>query len=298
MRRGNIGSSPPSRKCPPTTATGSSTRSSYTSKDLKTWTRQSALPGYSECPELFELPVDGDPNNTRWVVFGGDARYAVGRFDGKRFTPDHAGHHQLHWGNYYAAQCFSNPPDGRVVQVGWAKGIEMPGMPFHQAFSLPTELTLRATPDGLRLFAWPIRELEQLRQPNPRTVSNKALATAAPGVEIPAPGQLFDIVVTLRQGTATRAILCFGQNTVTYDFQQQRLDEMPLKPEDGTVTFRVITDRPMYEVVSGKGSCYKTSARKDQGKPLGTLSLNSEGGDLTVVSLVAHEMKSIWKKQP
>jgi hypothetical protein len=117
-------------------------------------------------------------------------------------------------------------------------------------------------------------------------------------VEIPAPGQLFDIVVTLRQGAAAKAVLRFGTNTVTYDFKQQLLDEMPLPMKDGMVTFRVVVDRPMYEVVGGKGSCYKTSARKDQGKPLGTLSLNAEGGDLTVVSLVAYEMKSIWKKQP
>ncbi len=32
----------------------------YTSTNLKDWTEQSHLPGYFECTELFELPVDGD----------------------------------------------------------------------------------------------------------------------------------------------------------------------------------------------------------------------------------------------
>ena len=55
----------------------------YNSPDLKQWTLQSHLPGWFECPELFELPVDGNLRNTRWVVSGVDAQYAIGKFDGK-----------------------------------------------------------------------------------------------------------------------------------------------------------------------------------------------------------------------
>ena len=107
--------------------------------------------------ELFELPVDGNPAKKKWVVYAGDAHYAVGQFDGKKFTPDQPGKHQVHWGPYYASQCLSNPPDGRVVQVGWAR-INMPDMPFNQTFSLPTNLTLHTTADGIRMFAYPIKK--------------------------------------------------------------------------------------------------------------------------------------------
>lgn len=78
------------------------------------------------------------------MISAADAQYAVGSFDGRTFTPDHEGKRQVHWGDYYASQCFSNSPDGRVVQIGWAR-IDMPGMPFNQTFSLPTTLTLRST---------------------------------------------------------------------------------------------------------------------------------------------------------
>ncbi|MCP4505571.1 MAG: glycoside hydrolase family 32 protein, partial [Fuerstiella sp.] len=76
----------------------------YTSTNMKQWTEQSHLPGYFECTELFELPVVGDGKNSRWVVFAADAKYAVGTFDGKTFTPDHENKHQVHWGPYYASQ--------------------------------------------------------------------------------------------------------------------------------------------------------------------------------------------------
>jgi len=278
----------------------------YTSKDLKQWAYASSIPGYFECAEIFELPVldrDGNPASskdcagTRWVIFAADAKYAVGRFDGRKFTPEHEGKHQVHWGAYYASQCFSQPPDGRVVQIGWAR-IAMPGMPFNQTFSAPTELTLRTTEDGLRMFAAPIKELEQLRQPDPKTVENQALTPAAPTVKFEVADQLFDIVATVKQGTASKAVLGFGDNRVTYDFKSQKLDDMPLKLKDGKVTFRVLVDRPMYEVVGGAGACFKTAARQDGGRPLGAIAFDAVGGSLTVESLRAYAMKSAWKEVP
>jgi len=278
--------------------TGGDGISIYTSRNLKEWQFASKIDGFHECAELIELPVDGDPVEKRWVMFGANAQYAVGRFDGRTFTPEHEGRHRVHWGTYYASQCFSNPPDGRVIQIGWTREINMPGMPFNQAFSLPTELTLRTTDDGIRMFAYPIRELEQLRTPSVLAVVAKELTVASPTVGLDVDGQLFDILVTLQQEAASKALLRFGENTVTYDFQTQRLDEMPLAPRDGTVTFRVLIDRPMYEIVGGDGACYKTSARNDQGEALGRISLSAEGGAVTVKSLTAYPMRSIWRKTP
>lgn len=229
------------------------------------------------------------------MVYAADAQYAIGRFDGKKFTPDHEGKYRVHWGAYYASQCFSNSPDGRVVQIGWAR-INMPDMPFNQAFTVPTHLTLHTTEDGIRLFAAPIKELEQLRKPDPKTAENKELTPDAPIVKFDVRDQLFDIVVTLKKGTASKAVLRFGENAATYDFAAQKLDEMPLKMKDDRVTFRVLVDRPMYELVGGGGACYKTSGRRDMGKPIGTISLAAEGGSLTIESLRVHEMRSAWKK--
>ena len=265
----------------------------YTSKDLKEWDRVSNIPGYFECAEIFELPVDGDPENTKWVIFAADARYALGTFDGKKFTPEHEGKHRVHWGNYYASQCFSSPPDGRVVQVGWAR-FEIPNMPFNQTFTVPTSLTLHNTDEGVRMFATPIKELETLRKPNPKSVENKELTAEAREIKLEAKDQHYDIVASLKKGTASKAVLRFGAGVTTYDFNAQKLDEMRLKIKDGRVTFRVLVDRPICEVIGDGGACFKTSGRRDMGKPLGTVSLTAEGGSLTVESLKVYEMKSIW----
>ena len=72
---------------------------------------------------------------------------------------------------------------------------------------------------------------------------------------------------------------------------------MPLPLKDDKVTFRVLVDRPMFEVVGGEGACYKTNGRADMGKPLGTISLSAQGGALTVESFQAYEMGSAWKHE-
>jgi fructan beta-fructosidase len=264
----------------------------FTSTDLKKWEKASRIEGYFECPELFELPVDGDAKSRKWVLLAADAKYAVGTFDGKAFTPDHVGKHQVHYGAFYASQCFSRAPGGRVIQIGWAR-IDTPNMPFNQAFSLPIELRLKTTAAGVRLFAEPIKELESLRgeaKPGGGEVSpDKPLRVAAPH-------QLMDIVATVEPGTAKEVKLTFGGNTLVYDVAGQKLDGMPLPLTDKAFAVRVVVDRPMYEVVGNNGAVYKTAARKDGGKPIDAVIVTAVGGTATVKALTVYPMKSIWAK--
>jgi sucrose-6-phosphate hydrolase SacC (GH32 family) len=134
----------------------------YSSDNLKDWVYQSHVEGFYECPELFELPVDGDPTNTKWIMYSGAGSYAIGEFDGKNFNWE-SGKHWYTDGALYAAQTFNNIPasNGRRIQIGWGR-IESPGMPFNQLMLFPTEFTLRTTSRGLRLYCEPVEEIEQL----------------------------------------------------------------------------------------------------------------------------------------
>jgi fructan beta-fructosidase len=277
----------------------------YSSKNIKDWTLNSHLPGYFECPELFELPVDPSPSsdsgvtsnnkqNTRWVVFGANAKYAVGTFDGKTFTPEHEGQHTLHTGSFYASQCFSCPPDGRVVQIGWAKIGMGEDMPFNQAFTLPINLTLKKTPEGIRMFANPIKEVDSLRDGQPQILAAKTV-TAESLVTLGVDGQLVDILVTIKNSDAKTVSLSFGRNVLTYTFSTGMLDKMPVSLEDGMLKLRVLVDRPMFEVVVNDGQSYRTARREDGGEPLGTVTIKTEGGSASVESLEVYKMKSIWK---
>lgn len=133
----------------------------YTSDNLKEWKFQSHLAGFYECPDMYRLPVDGDPSNTKWVLSSASGMYMIGDFDGKTFTPETSFQRYCH-GIAYAGQTFNNMPDGRIVQIAWLT-TDYPGMPFRSCFSTPLEMSLKTTKDGVRLFAEPVKEFEVLQ---------------------------------------------------------------------------------------------------------------------------------------
>ncbi|MHB8897904.1 MAG: glycoside hydrolase family 32 protein [Thermoguttaceae bacterium] len=264
----------------------------YSSADLKRWELESKLDGFFECPEIFELPVDGDASSTRWVVYAADARYVIGDFDGKTFTPEHEGKHQVHWGRYYASQTFNCMPDGRRVQIGWGR-IDMEGMPFNQMMTFPSRLTLRRTPEGVRMFAEPIDEIELLHRQ--RHAVEGGMASPEKPLSVKTAGRLFDIRAELTLGDAKRVGLQIGPRRVVYVVAGSTLEEMPLVPVDGKIRLQVLVDRPSIEIWGGDGRVVKTDAFRSEGD-VESISVFSEEGSVKVDSLVVYELTSAWKQ--
>lgn len=149
----------------------------YNSPDLKNWTYQSGVSGFFECPELFELPVEGESGVTKWIMYDANGRYVVGDFDGKKFTiVQHFTKYENGGEYFYASQTFNDTPDGRRIQVGWGRNITHPGMPFNQAELFPSELKLRKTLNGYRLCPTPIREISTLHK-NSQILTDKIVQT-------------------------------------------------------------------------------------------------------------------------
>ena len=70
--------------------------------DLKQWTFGSKIDGFFECPDLFELAVDGEPGKKRWVLHAADGKYVLGDFDGRAFhITSGKDKRQLWYGNFY-----------------------------------------------------------------------------------------------------------------------------------------------------------------------------------------------------
>jgi len=263
----------------------------YTSNDLKQWKFESKLPGYYECTNLFELPLDGNKNDTRWVAFGGNAEYAVGRFDGRQFTPEQQGKRQVHYGNFYASQVFNNAPDGRKIQIGWAR-IDMPGMPFNQMMSVPYELSLRTTGDGIRMFAQPVAELKKLRSKG----ITKEKSTIEPGkpLEVSVGSQLLDVSVTFAVDKAKGfSIVIFGRE-VRYDAVAKTLDSVPLQPIDGKLRLRFLVDRSSLEICGNDGRIAITRPFAPVEKDF-TLQCKADGDTVWLDHLEVYELKSIWE---
>ncbi|GGJ92993.1 2,6-beta-D-fructofuranosidase [Parabacteroides faecis] len=269
----------------------------YNSDDLKHWTFESHITGFWECPELFELPVDGVTGNKKWVMYGASGTYMIGSFDGRTFVPE-SGKHYYSTGTIYAAQTFTNIPsgDGRRIQIGWGR-ISHPGMPFNGTMLLPTVLSLRTTKDGIRLFSEPIKELEALQIAKGQW---KDLSAEKAG-ELLQPynhtGSL-RIRTTLSLSHATNAGLSlYGQNLLDYDMNFNKVNGVFYSPEDMTsmeISVDIILDRTSVEVfVDGGAYSYSMERRADSNNKDG---FRFWGNNIQVKNLEVYELQSIWNK--
>jgi fructan beta-fructosidase len=173
----------------------------YASTNLKAWTMvgefgpAGATDGLWECPDLFELPVEG--GGTKWVLIvninpggpagGSGSQYFTGAFDGRTFTVD-TDAKGTRWADYgadfYAGVSWGDVPkvDGRRVWLGWMSNWQyaqdVPTRPWRSEMSVPRSLSLRKTPDGLRLVQTPVRELTTMRKAPARAFSGGTLIAA------------------------------------------------------------------------------------------------------------------------
>ncbi|MGH9447583.1 MAG: glycoside hydrolase family 32 protein, partial [Terriglobia bacterium] len=200
----------------------------FASTDLKHWTTLSdfgpagAVGGVWECPDLIELPVEGEPGQRRWVlsvnlnpggVAGGSGdQYFVGHFDGKRFIDENPSTQAL-WADYgkdfYASTSFSNIPssDGRRIMLGWMDdwqyAAQVPTYPWRGQMSIPRVVRLERFPEGIRMTESPVTELRQLRGHSfhfvKRTISGNSRFLESQGVR----SDTFEIRADFDVGSAT-----------------------------------------------------------------------------------------------
>lgn len=163
----------------------------YGSPDLKRWEKLSTFgPAGApvdrkanwECPDLFPLPIEGEPGKTKWVLHAGmggghvsggsGGEYFIGEFDGTAFRNDNAPDVVL-WAGYgkddYAAISWNDAagPNGEAYWIGWMSGLQyagdIPTHPWLSGLTLPRVLSLRRFPEGLRLITKPAPQLKTLR---------------------------------------------------------------------------------------------------------------------------------------
>ncbi len=256
-----------------------------TSKDLLHWTdEKNPIPDCFECPDFFELPLDGDPAQKKWVLIQGNGKYSLGSFDGKRFTDETARRPCDVGPNFYATQSWHNVKDRRV-QAAWMRADSFPDMPFNQQISFPCELTLRTTSAGPRIFREPVKELELLhgkpRTFAPRTLENGGTLTLA------TKGDLYRLRAEVEIHEDARLVLILRGTTIAIE---------PKTPDANPVrSFDVLLDRASIETFLNHGELSRTQTVLPTAEGL---SLRAEGGTVTLRSLALIPLKSIWPKVP
>ncbi|WP_127580345.1 glycoside hydrolase family 32 protein [Paenibacillus koleovorans] len=270
-----------------------------TSPDLKEWEKTCDIhfPNGRECPELFELPVDNDRNQKKWVFWEPKGSYMVGSFDGKTFIQEslvscnHFGPH------YYAAQTWSGIPeeDGRLIQTAWSR-THLPGMPFNSFLTFPCTLSLRTTPEGLRLCYYPVKEIEKLHAKlytyeNMNLNGEKMLQT---NIE----AELLDLNAEMEVGSASEIHLLVNGIQIVYKLLEKRLIcqdvSASFEHKEGKVSFRVLVDRTAITIFGNGGELYMPVGIMPN-QNTRSVDVFVRGGSARLVSMAISEMNSCWQ---
>ena len=261
----------------------------FTSTNLLSWRDEKhPIRNSYECPDFFQLPLDGDRSRMKWVLVRGDGKYSVGEFNGVEFTEETTRFDSDAGPNFYATQTWENSPGGRRVQMAWMQGGTYPAMPFNQQVTFPRELTLRTTPEGPRLFRQPIRELESLHD-GEQTWTNRTL-NAGQSLPLAPSGDLFRVQaeVSIDEG-ATLTMNVRGTKMI-FTRQSMACGAKPV-PISSLANFEVLVDRTSVEAFAndGEASMSKCFLPTESG-----LSVRATGGRATIQRLKLNHLKSTW----
>ena len=298
----------------------------YESKNLLEWNQLSEFGPLAdtsriwECPDLYELPVEGNDGKTKWVLSlsGGHPQgpkfvgmqYFVGHFDGTHFTPDDPKQAALyvdHGKDFYAGIVYNNIPkeDGRTIMIGWVNnwtyGGQLPTSPWRSAMSIPRILSLKETKSGFRLIQTPITEIIDLRAEmieDPHSSEGSAEIELEFDIE-----QSEEIGIKLFKSADEETIVGYRvkdqvlfldrrkSGIVSFNPEFSSIEEVAVKPIGGKIKLQIFIDQSIIEVFANDGEATISDYAFPE-KPDYKIETYSKGGKTPIFKL--WKLKSVW----
>jgi fructan beta-fructosidase len=311
----------------------------FTSPNLTSWEFQSdfgplaAQGGDWECPDLIQLPIAGEKTKKSWVMIvslnpggiegGSGTQYFVGDFDGKSFKPSQD-YQKPQWIDYgkdnYAGITFNNMPDSRNVLIGWMSSWQyaasLPKTPWTGAMTIPRELTLVKSKNGLSMVSNPIREMKTLHTGKTfKEASIKVKGTEnLKGIS----GRELDITMTIIPNKTGKSginvlsgkkeftqigydansgeiFLNRGTSSLSFAIVELLGVQKAFVGKQKEVTLRIIVDRSSVEVFGLNGEYVITDVVFPDGKKSEGISLFSDDKEVTIKNLTINKVASVWR---
>lgn len=285
----------------------------YGSRDLINWEKLSNIRFGHECPDIYELPLNGDPKKSKWVLQDAKGSYIVGQFDGKAFAKEQDPLLMDVGPDFYAAQTFfrANLPTKALIQIAWHDhwngGVGEKGWERHATFAV--KLGLVTYEGKMRITRTPIAGIETLYK-GTKTWKNETL-TEGENLLAAAKSKTFDLtaVFDVKDTKAAEINFQIANIPLKYDIGKQMFHGMrsnrnkpvpdkpkALKPDaNGILRIRMLVDWSQLEIFSA-GGVFSYSANLPFTPGDSSLGLTATGGDVKLVSMTVNEVGRIWPK--
>ena len=169
-------------------------------------------------------------------------------------------------------------------------------MPFNQQMTIPCELTLRSTDDGIRMFARPVAELAKLHQRSIvlRDQDPSLYARSLTGIF----GEQFELHADADVAGDAVVTLTVRGVPIIFDAAKKTLKcgdkSAPLAPESDKLTLQILVDRGSIEVFGNNGRVAISHGVIPQ-RGVRPISAAVSGQSARIRSLEVIELKSVWK---
>ena len=198
----------------------------FASKDLINWKVQGGVVRdvnnaivECECPDLFRLSVDGDPDNQKWILTCGGVSYLVGDLviTDRGYIKFQAETEPIVNLNgiadqipgikapeIYATQTFFTDPAGRRVSMSWIRDPYQNWRDkiWNSAQSLPLVNTLRTFDGDVRLCRYPVEEIEKARGELLLSLKDIDVPTGGDNILASVKSDCFDLLAEITPGNA------------------------------------------------------------------------------------------------
>jgi len=273
----------------------------YGSEDLINWEQLSNVDFGFECPDFFQLPLDGQEDNRKWVLQDANGSYLVGNFDGKVFQKD-AKQDTLIMTlgpDFYAGQTFpmGNLPnnDPRLIQIAWMDHWNggVGETIWERNATFPVTLGLVTYKGQQRITRNPIAEISSLYTHTDSLESQ--VIEKGENLLSDLKSKTFDLTAEfdLTKTTATRIEFKVANKTIVYDISEETLMSEACAPDESNhVTIRILVDWGQLELFSN-GGVYSYSEQFAFTPERSDVELLVDG-DVKLVSMELHELKRIW----
>ncbi|HZL11781.1 MAG TPA: glycoside hydrolase family 32 protein [Prolixibacteraceae bacterium] len=306
----------------------------YASDDLKTWTWLSdfgpagAQEKAWECPDLFQLQVNSNPDNKKWLMVvsidWAREQYFIGNFDGKTFTLDENNPTEplyVDFGlDFYASRTFRDYDNTlkKTTSLGWIAtwdyAQKVPSSWGKGFWSIPRDLELKSFPEGLRMVQKPNPNLLKIRK-SPVSFARKLTKGTSAMTQFVPKENVYELDATFSTDVPNvfGFNLCVGEGrkvSFSYDTSTEMLtidrtncSDVPIEkfarttsakvtPINGKLRMHFYVDKSSIELFTNEGKEVFTLLTYPGEKQTGIETFSENDG--TTITMNAWELKSIW----
>jgi fructan beta-fructosidase len=273
----------------------------YGSGDLINWDYLSNIDFGFECPDIFQLPLDGNEDIKKWVLMDANGSYLVGEFDGKTFKKDKNQETFIMdvGPDFYAAQTFpmGNLPnnDKRIIQIAWMDhwngGIGEKVWERNATF--PVSLGLITINGQKRITRNPINEISSIYE----STKTRGSQLVKPGTNLLSGihSKKFDLSfeVDLTESTSLTFGIKVANRYIVYDTHNKTLLSKELLPDNSNhVKIRLLVDWGQLEVFGNEG-VFSYTQEFAFAPEYDNIEFFTDG-DIKLISMEFHEVARTW----